>query len=171
MEQCKESLIDKVIRLVVSKTNYIEVNSVFRTAELRLSNSERKTLRNYINTALAENFVDLLRFTAFLNAIVLDKASTLYQARKTNKRPKRKKSLRRHKSYRAPKRPDVSAAEILESHKSTVKIGYGLESNVKIPQVRVNDVVIDKNTDKTHKKDKSILYAAGWSIEGAFTKE
>lgn len=83
-----------MIRLVVSKTNYIEVNSIFRTAELCLSSSERKTLRNYISTALAENIVDSLRFTSFLNAIDFDKAITLYQARKTSERPKRKQSLK-----------------------------------------------------------------------------
>lgn len=54
---------------------------------------------------------------------------------------------------------------MLYSHKSIDNIWLGLESNVKIQRVRADDVVIDKNIDKTDKKDKNILYAAGWSIE------
>ncbi|MGF1694772.1 hypothetical protein L4C54_03740 [Vibrio lamellibrachiae] len=50
------------------------------------------------------------------------------------------------------------------------RIGLGLEPQVVIPKVRAKDVVVDKHTNAEMAKDKHILYAAGWSLEGAFTK-
>nr|WP_306287578.1 hypothetical protein [Pseudoalteromonas sp. WY3] len=48
--------------------------------------------------------------------------------------------------------------------KAIPTIGLGVESSLKIPKVRSSEVVIDKNTINHHIRDKSILYAAGWSL-------
>ncbi|OED82626.1 hypothetical protein [Vibrio breoganii] len=59
---------------------------------------------------------------------------------------------------------------IASARKGRQRIGLGLESQVVIPKVRAEDVVIDKHTNAEMVQDKHILYAAGWSLEGAFTK-
>jgi hypothetical protein len=177
-EQLKEKIISKVIDLVLVKTNYEKIYSVFKFAKLRLSNSERKILRNFITLSLSKNFLDSSGFADFLRSIDFDQARTFYQVQKekarhkrASKRAKRKKSLGHSKVYQAPKRPKVSASEIIGNHKDRVKIGLGLESIISIKRIKADEVVLDKNTDKLKIKDKSILYAAGWSIDGAFTKE
>ncbi|MFH6926912.1 hypothetical protein ACHQEN_21255 [Vibrio vulnificus] len=50
------------------------------------------------------------------------------------------------------------------------QVGLGTKSTQQIPKVFSHEVVIDSATSQNVMKDKSILYAAGFCIEGAFTK-
>lgn len=50
----------------------------------------------------------------------------------------------------------------------TVTIGLGLESTFKPKKIKRDSVVIDAHTRSSATHDKSIIYAAGWSINGAF---
>ncbi|MNJ08353.1 hypothetical protein D3C77_24630 [compost metagenome] len=50
----------------------------------------------------------------------------------------------------------------------TVTIGLGLESTFKPKKIKRDSVVIDSRTRSTSTNEKSIIYAAGWSINGAF---
>ncbi len=49
-----------------------------------------------------------------------------------------------------------------------VRIGLGLESSYKPRKIDRQSVLIDENTKPSLAPDKSILYTAGWSINGAF---
>jgi hypothetical protein len=176
--QFKERIISKLIDLVLIKASYGKISGVFTSAKLHLTTSERGTLKNHINALLTANSPDIFGFATFLKSIDFDLARRFYQERKERKRhkrarklAKRKKSLAHSKGYQAPQRRKVSAAEILVNNKDRVKIGLGLESITTIKRIKADEVVLDKNTDKLNIKDKSILYAAGWSIEGAFTKK
>ena len=50
----------------------------------------------------------------------------------------------------------------------TVTIGLGLESTFKPRKIKRESVVIDAHTQSTSTYEKIIVYAAGWSISGAF---
>ena len=52
--------------------------------------------------------------------------------------------------------------------RSSPQIGFGLESSYKNKKVKSRDVVVDAHTKYLKDKDKHILYAAGWSVSGAF---
>ena len=49
-----------------------------------------------------------------------------------------------------------------------VKIGFGLESSYKPRKIDRLSVHVDENTNAMLVEDKSILYVAGWSVNGAF---
>ncbi|PHX39727.1 hypothetical protein AO263_34610 [Pseudomonas sp. NZIPFR-PS5] len=49
-----------------------------------------------------------------------------------------------------------------------VKIGLGMESSYKPRKIDRQSVLLDQNTTTKFAHDKSILYTAGWSIDGAF---
>lgn len=49
-----------------------------------------------------------------------------------------------------------------------VKIGLGIESSYKPRKIDRQSVLLDQNTTTKFAHDKSILYTAGWSINGAF---
>jgi hypothetical protein len=177
LNKVNEEMVSKVISLVVAQADYGKIFSEFAVAKLWLASSEKKTLRSYVDLSRIENFLDLTHFSTFLNSIDFDSARTRSQERKAmmlhrkkKQRAKGKNRLRKGKGYQAPKRPKVTAEEILANNKDRIKIGLGLESIISIKRIKANEVVLDKNTDKLNIKDKSILYAAGWSIKGAFTK-
>lgn len=71
---------------------------------------------------------------------------------------------------RKPNKLKPISKGIAQARNDRPRIGLGLESQVVIPRVNAQDVVIDKHTNAELVKDKHILYAAGWSLEGAFTK-
>ncbi len=50
-----------------------------------------------------------------------------------------------------------------------LKIGLGMESSYKPQKIARQSVLIDENTRSKSTHEKSILYAAGWSIDGAFS--
>ena len=86
-------------------------------------------------------------------------------------RKERKKNLSKSnnsrkskKIYKPPNRPKVTAQDKITQLRATPKLGLGIETQIKIPKVRATDVVIDKNTKQDKATDKSILYAAGWSL-------
>lgn len=49
-----------------------------------------------------------------------------------------------------------------------VKIGLAMESSYKPRKIDRQSVLLDQNTTAKFAHDKSILYTAGWSIDGAF---
>jgi hypothetical protein len=167
LDQLKKDIIKNVTCLAMDKSSYEKIIVVFADAEFRLAKEDRKKLKSFVDIAANENVPDLIAFRTFLNSIDFDKARACYQGRK----PGLKSLKGTFSEYKPPKRVKVTATEILSINKGTVKIGLGLESNVKLSRVKADDVVIDKNTDKKNKNDRSILYATGWNIEGAFTKE
>ena len=85
--------------------------------------------------------------------------------------------IRKHKEVRLCKRDGdetysiktekKTAKEILSQYKDAKTIGLGVETEIKIPRIRREDVKIDVNTEKKKKVEKAILYAAGWTLDGA----
>lgn len=52
-----------------------------------------------------------------------------------------------------------------------LKIGLGMESSYKPRKIDRQSVLIDENTRSKLAHDKTILYTAGWSIDGAFSSK
>lgn len=52
----------------------------------------------------------------------------------------------------------------LAKSNKTGRIGLGLESTFKPKRIKRSEVVLDEQTSTTEGKDKSIIYAAGWSL-------
>lgn len=63
----------------------------------------------------------------------------------------------------------TDAQSILKERKALPKIGLGLETKFKPERIKAQDVKLDERTKAKH--DKHIMYTAGWSLDGAFTKE
>ena len=61
----------------------------------------------------------------------------------------------------APKLLCTEQGQILSK---TSKLGLGIESKVKIPRIKSEEVIIDLNTELKSETSKSILYAAGFSM-------
>ncbi len=58
-----------------------------------------------------------------------------------------------------------STKDKIEQIRGTVQIGFGLESKVKTARVKRVDVLLDDKTMPVKSSDKSIIYAAGWSLK------
>jgi len=72
-------------------------------------------------------------------------------------------------SIKNKKSNGTDAQSILKERKALPKIGLGLKSNFKPERIKTQDVKLDERTKVKH--DKHIMYTAGWSLNGAFTKE
>tara|TARA_R110001583_G_scaffold195526_1_gene375359 strand:- start:476 stop:1642 length:1167 start_codon:yes stop_codon:yes gene_type:complete len=72
-------------------------------------------------------------------------------------------------SIKNKKNNGTDAQSILKVRKALPKIGLGLESNFKPERIKIQDIKLDERTKAKH--DKHIMYTAGWSLNGAFTKE
>ena len=97
-----------------------------------------------------------------------DKAATTpakkpskYRSKKLRKKAKNSKKANLYESSRKPRASRPS---------ETVSIGMGVEPQYKKERIKASEVTLDEVTAPIEKgSDKSILYAAGWSAEGAFT--
>lgn len=72
-------------------------------------------------------------------------------------------------SIKSKKTEGTDAKSILKERKELPKIGLGLEAKFKPERIRTQDVKLDEKTKTIH--DKHIIYTAGWTLDGAFTKE
>lgn len=178
-----QDLIDEILLIVVSNLPAHKCNSkvsdVFIKNQLKIKIIIKKRLKNIILKAKKDSFLDTLAFTNFLASIDADKARLFFsnnaaakasQVKKKNKKPKQDKKAQL-KPLAPSNLPKPSAKEILQESRGIKVIGLGIESIVNIPRVKSADVQIDKNTSNDKITDKSILYAAGWSIDGPFSKD
>lgn len=61
-------------------------------------------------------------------------------------------------------RPSVE--DYIESMSDVPKIGLGLESDIKIRRIKIDEVVLDKHTKSCDKEPQyHALYPAGWSLK------
>ncbi|WP_138953793.1 hypothetical protein [Vibrio rotiferianus] len=145
-------------------------NSVNLSDQIKLSKSENRRLKIFYKLAKealtsGKNILTLEEeLISVVSSINLDAAKKRWVRLRQTKKPKRKRG--RKPSLKV----DLSAEEILKSRRGTPRIGLGLESQVNIPRVKSREVVVDKNTSTEKVTDKHILYAAGWNLEGAFSK-
>jgi hypothetical protein len=80
-----------------------------------------------------------------------------------------KKDKNKLKSIKNKITNGTDARSILKERKALPKIGLGLETKFKPERIKSHDVKLDERTKPKH--DKHIMYTAGWSLDGAFTKE
>ncbi|RPF57295.1 hypothetical protein [Vibrio crassostreae] len=163
--------------VLIEKDNFVTYNhfckSVKLTGKLKLAKSEKKILKEFYlrATSFITTGADIMVLEGELNSLV--DSINVEEARKRWQewRQKRKAAkLKKRKARKPSLKVSLSADDILESRRSTPRIGLGLESQLNIPKVNAKDVVVDQHTHSEKIKDKHILYAAGWSLEGAFAK-
>ncbi len=141
--------------------------------KLKLTKSERNSLKEFFHKAkvMASSGQSLLSLEKELQLLISSLKIDIARKRWLKlKQRKKKVGAQRKKGSKPSLKVNLSVDDILESRRGTPQIGLGLESNVVIPKVNSKDVVIDKHTDSNKVVDKHILYAAGWSLEGAFSK-
>ncbi|TCV59525.1 hypothetical protein EDB74_111150 [Vibrio crassostreae] len=141
--------------------------------KLKFTKSERNSLKAFYQKAnlMASSGQSLLGLENELQLLLSSLRIDAAKKRWLKLKQKNKKAGPKKKNGRKPSlKVDLSIDDILESRRGTSQIGLGLESSVVIPKINSKDVVIDKHTDSNKIVDKHILYAAGWSLEGAFSK-
>ncbi|MDN3490527.1 MULTISPECIES: hypothetical protein [unclassified Pseudoalteromonas] len=163
-----ELLFEKLIETIINKESICKFYSYLRACQCRLTPVIRKNIRAKHQKAINSNSLDIIDLKNFIKSIDLEVAKKRFiehenkkLIRRSKPKPKKRKET---KPYKTPKTRKVSIEEKIEQLKATSTIGLGVESSFKIPKVRSSEVVIDKNTINHHIRDKSILYAAGWSL-------
>lgn len=68
---------------------------------------------------------------------------------------------------RALKRAQPSVEEYVSSMADVPKIGFGLESEIKIRKVKRDEVFLDEHTSSQHDNESKYpaIYPAGWSLK------
>lgn len=185
-DSLSQDFINEILSIVISNLSSQKCNSnvsaLFTENQLKLNKKVKKRLNNIISNAKKDNFLDTLLFTDFLTSIDSKKARIAFKNNSVAKanQLKKKKNKKKNKTKQdkaaelkplAPSNlPKPSAKELLQESRGIKVIGLGVESIVNIPRVKSADVQIDKNTSNDKITDKSILYAAGWTINGPFSK-
>ncbi|MGO2181801.1 MAG: hypothetical protein ACTH36_05670 [Pseudoalteromonas nigrifaciens] len=165
-----ELLFEKLIESIINKESIGKFYSSLRAYQCRLTPVIRKKIRVKHQKAINSNSLDIIDLKNFIKSIDLEAAKKRFIEHKNKKlagrcKPKLKlKKGKETKPYKTPKTRKVPIEEKKEQLKAIPTIGLGVESSLKIPKVRSSEVVIDKNTINHHIRDKSILYAAGWSL-------
>lgn len=60
-------------------------------------------------------------------------------------------------------------SDLLESSKDRPKVGLGIDSEISVPRIKSDDVVIDQHTKSDSRgNDSHYLYSVGWSAKGHF---
>ncbi|WP_198559918.1 DUF7195 family protein [Colwellia sp. 12G3] len=163
-----DKIINNIIKLIIVENGICKIHLDLQKLHLKLSPIEKKKLKGFHVSAISNNFLNETSLINFLRSINYPKAIARFTDKRNKAKAKKKtKITKTQKVQRITNLPANSIDDILETSSGLKKIGLGLESNVKISRVRAYEVIIDKNTSLDSTYDKSILYAAGWSIKGA----
>lgn len=162
------------LTIVLEQPENLKTYGTFRkvtntAGQLTFSKKERKRLKAFYQSA-KKNSPEHSRCSQLAGDLKSLLESLNFDAAKKKWGNKKKKRAKPLKSKRPSIGVKVTTQDIINSRKGRPQIGLGLESQVVIPKVKARDVVIDKHTNSEMIKDKHILYAAGWSLEGAFAK-
>lgn len=163
-----ELLSEKLIDSIINKKSLNKFYSCLNDYQCRLPPAIKKKVKNKHQKAINSNSLDIVSLNNFIKSIDLESAKKKiieHKKKKLVRQCKPKLNKRREaKPYKAPKPRKISVKDKIEQLKATPTIGLGVESSLKIPKVKSSEVVIDKNTINHYIRDKSILYAAGWSL-------
>lgn len=158
---------NKLVELIIAKQPFGRLHSFLANKELRLNKTVRKKLQLLYKASIDNNFLDSIALKVEIEKIDFEKAKESFLKRKDQKNARKsgKSKKRKIKPYVAPPQRKVSAKEKVSQLKAIKRIGFGLESEVKIPKIKSTEVAIDKYTEIENRGEKSILYAAGWSLK------
>jgi len=151
--------IDTIISQLSMNGSYNSFIRLLNFSQLKLSKGDKHKLRTFYRSIRKQKKIVKSELVSFVNQINRKNArlDSLGAEEKSKLQDVFKdKPLRDKKQFVEDK---------LQNRHDSIKIGFGLESEVKIERVRAADVVIDKNTKNTSSHDKHILYAAGWSLK------
>ncbi|WP_412500655.1 hypothetical protein [Vibrio cyclitrophicus] len=172
--------VETIVNFNAFKNKLSLIKHLGLNGQLRLNKKEKHAFDQLIIVIHSTNDITHLKgcLINILNSIDFDKAHKRYLAnvarKKELKRKKAKQSLlpkKRKKSHLEPlmtKKPDIE--DVLNSRRDLPVVGLGTTPSTSIQKVRASEVLIDRHTTPDKIKDKHILYAEGWSLEGAFSK-
>lgn len=146
-------LIDETLLRVIMGDTYQKILCLLGSNGIKFNKNQKEKLKQVLFTKEKDNYVNAIYLKEFLSVSIHSAAQ---------KKRKIFRSLKDAKNY---------VREIRNHRKNIPQIGLGIESRVRIPRVKSAEVTFDKNTklDKIH--EKSILYTAGWAINGTFTED
>lgn len=136
---------------------------------------------------LETNLLNICNSIDFAAAKSRWKESDKKQKRKVRGKAKKSNGSRKNPPKAKPKPPsssstpirpclpplaaNVTTQDILNSRRNIRQIGMGLDSSFEPQKIRTEEVKIDEHTSqKSLKKERHILYAAGWSTKGDFSE-
>lgn len=159
--------------LIVNKKTHNMLFSFFLSIEVYLDIfKNRELVREIIKDPLKSKSKSKLFNALGLNSLKLSKG----QRNQLNKAISFINIMHRNKAYHISLTsnvdkvisilaPELGAQNSSEATAENVRLGLGIESNIKIPRVRTDEVKIDSNTKLKSSRSKSILYAAGFSMK------
>lgn len=165
----KDSFLEYFISASVNKAGLDVFFENISMLGLRLSKTDKKKLWQIYNSIIEKNFLDVTTLSEELGTINLVSALNrfLHKEKTNDQKVKYKEKTRKNKVAHKPslifEKP--STKDKIEQIRGTIQIGFGLESKVKIARVKRVDVLLDDKTMPVKSSDKSIIYAAGWSLK------
>lgn len=165
----KDSFLEYFISASVNKAGLDVFFKNISMLGLRLSKTDKKKLWQIYNSVIEKNFLDVTTLSEELGTINLVSASIrfLHKEKTNDQKVKYRKKTGQNKAAHEPslifEKP--STKDKIEQIRGTVQIGFGLESKVKTARVKRVDVLLDDKTMPVKSSDKSIIYAAGWSLK------
>jgi hypothetical protein len=160
----------KLFELILTSKRFAKATSYLSDQKLLFQPSVKKKLKKLYEDSVKSNCLDEVEFTKYILNLDFELAKKRFIKRQALRKERKKNPLQNKapkkskKVYKAPNRPKISAQDKINQLKGLSKLGLGIETQIKIPKIRATDVVIDKNTKQNKVTDKSILYAAGWSL-------
>jgi hypothetical protein len=160
----------KLLELIIARKHFSKASSYLSNQKLLFPSTIKRNLKRLHENGITNNFVNEIEFKEYILSLNFDSAKELFHKKQlTRKERKKNKSKisrlkKNKKGYKTPIRQKLSVQEKIKELKAIETIGLGVKSVIKIPKVKSIDVVIDKNTEQEKIVDKSILYAAGWSL-------
>lgn len=158
---------ESIAELIISKQPFNNFRKILKIKKIRFTNNIYLKLEEFHRLAVYDNSFDYHKLYKLLNTIDYKKAAVRYLSSKNSnsKRKNRRKCFIQREPVIIRNQQPISANEKIKQMKEATQIGLGLETNIKLPPVRSSDVKIDEFTKQKSPTEKTILYAAGWSLQ------
>ena len=159
----------KLIELIVNKESFGRMHSFLTKNQLLISSKTKKKLKTRYTESIESNLLDANEIISFISKIDFELANKNFLQRKERRKASRKNKKKINHNKLRPLVNHLGAQmttqDKIEQLRATSSIGLGLNSNQKLLRVMSSEVRLDKNTTIDDKYDKSILYAAGFSLK------